>query len=177
LEHLGRFAGWSISATVSEYSSSEGLNICGGGRIISVNLEMCCFTSDRGISGWAPRRFLTTPREIRDHAQSWGSTYNGFVLTPLLERRANPDDRRLYSLHLTKAGGEVLERIGKVAREDQDALLSALTREEREVLSTLLLRVADQRDLFEEFIRDISDSEAPNVLRTTMHKAGEAMNR
>ena len=51
----------------------------------------------------------------------------GFV-----ERRANPDDRRLYSLHLTKAGGEVLERIGKVAREHQDALLSALNREERE---------------------------------------------
>lgn len=65
----------------------------------------------------------------------------------LVERRANPDDRRLYSLHLTKAGGEVLERIGKVAREHQDALLSALTREEREVLSTLLLRVADQQGL------------------------------
>jgi hypothetical protein len=30
--------------------------------------------------------------------------------------------------------------------------------------------------LFEEFIRDISDWEAPNVLRPTMHKAGEAMN-
>ena len=65
----------------------------------------------------------------------------------LVERRANPDDRRLYSLHLTKAGGEVLESIGQVAREHQDALLSALTREEREVLSTLLLRVADQQGL------------------------------
>jgi hypothetical protein len=27
------------------------------------------------------------------------------------------------------------------------------------------------RDLFEEFIRDISDWEAPNVLRSMMHKA------
>src|SRR6202050_3331153 len=49
----------------------------------------------------------------------------GFV-----ERRANPNDRRLYSLHLTKDGGEILEKIGKVAREHQDALLSSITTEE-----------------------------------------------
>ena len=66
----------------------------------------------------------------------------GFV-----ERRANPDDRRLYSLHLTEKGGEVLERIGKVAREHQDALLSALNKEERDELAALLLRIADQQGL------------------------------
>jgi DNA-binding MarR family transcriptional regulator len=66
----------------------------------------------------------------------------GFV-----ERRPNPDDRRLYSLHLTKGGGEILEKLGKVAREHQDALLSALNREERSELSTLLLRIADQQGL------------------------------
>jgi DNA-binding MarR family transcriptional regulator len=65
----------------------------------------------------------------------------------LVERRANPDDRRLYSLHLTKDGGEVLQRIGKVAREHQDALLSTLSREERHELTTLLLRIADQQGL------------------------------
>jgi DNA-binding MarR family transcriptional regulator len=65
----------------------------------------------------------------------------------LVERRANPDDRRLYSLHLTKDGGELLQRIGKVAREHQDALLTALNKEERNELTTLLLRVADQQGL------------------------------
>jgi DNA-binding MarR family transcriptional regulator len=65
----------------------------------------------------------------------------------LVERRSNPDDRRLYSLHLTKDGGELLERIGKVAREHQDALLAALSREERNELTTLLLRIADQQGL------------------------------
>lgn len=65
----------------------------------------------------------------------------------LLERRANPEDRRLYSLHLTEAGGEVLERIGKVAREHQDALLSALNKEQRSELGSLLLRIADQQGL------------------------------
>ena len=66
----------------------------------------------------------------------------GFV-----ERRANPDDRRLYSLHLTKGGGEILDKLSKVAREHQDALLSALNREERNELATLLLRIADQQGL------------------------------
>jgi DNA-binding MarR family transcriptional regulator len=65
----------------------------------------------------------------------------------VVERRANPDDRRLYSLHLTKSGGDLLERIGKVAREHQDALLTALSREERNELATLLLRIADQQEL------------------------------
>jgi DNA-binding MarR family transcriptional regulator len=64
-----------------------------------------------------------------------------------LERRANPDDRRLYSLHLTGPGEQVLGDIGKVAREHQEALLSALSAEERQTLGRLLLRVADQQGL------------------------------
>jgi DNA-binding MarR family transcriptional regulator len=65
----------------------------------------------------------------------------------LLERRPNPEDRRLYSLHLTKEGEEVLVRIGKVAREHQDALLATLSDEERAALGSLLLRIADQQGL------------------------------
>jgi DNA-binding MarR family transcriptional regulator len=66
----------------------------------------------------------------------------GFV-----ERSANPDDRRSHSLRLAKNGEEALERIGKVAREHQDALLSALTKEERDTLAALLLKIADQQGL------------------------------
>ena len=66
----------------------------------------------------------------------------GFV-----ERRANPDDRRLYSLYLAKNGEQALESIGKVAWEHQDALLSALSKEERDQLANLLLRIADQQGL------------------------------
>lgn len=65
----------------------------------------------------------------------------------LVERQANPDDRRLYSLHLTRDGGEILERIGKVAREHQEALLVALTAEERSKLTEMLQRVADEQGL------------------------------
>jgi DNA-binding MarR family transcriptional regulator len=65
----------------------------------------------------------------------------------LIERKPNPDDRRLYSLHLTKDGLEILERLGKVAREHQDALLAALDSEERGSLATLLQKVAREQGL------------------------------
>src|ERR1700722_329371 len=65
----------------------------------------------------------------------------------LVERKANANDRRLYSLYLTKNGGEILERVGRVEREHQDGLLAALSGEEREQLTGLLLRVADQQGL------------------------------
>jgi DNA-binding MarR family transcriptional regulator len=65
----------------------------------------------------------------------------------LVERKQNPNDRRLYSLHLTKNGGEILERIGRVAREHQDALLAALSTDERDQLTGWLHRIADQQGL------------------------------
>jgi DNA-binding MarR family transcriptional regulator len=64
-----------------------------------------------------------------------------------VERKANPDDRRLYSLHLTQDGRETLEKIGSVARKHQDALLSSISSEERNTLATLLLKIADQQGL------------------------------
>ena len=65
----------------------------------------------------------------------------------LVERRAHAHDRRLYSIQLTKNGDHILEKIGKVAREHQDALLSILSNEERDALAALLLKVADQQGL------------------------------
>jgi DNA-binding MarR family transcriptional regulator len=65
----------------------------------------------------------------------------------LVERRAHAQDRRLHSIQLTKNGDEILEKIGKVAREHQDALLSALGKEERDALAALLLKIADQQGL------------------------------
>ena len=65
----------------------------------------------------------------------------------LVERKPNPQDRRLYSLHLTKDGSEILQQIGKVAREHQDALLSTLSSEERAQLTELLHRVAEAQGL------------------------------
>ncbi|MGA8940580.1 MAG: MarR family transcriptional regulator [Acidobacteriaceae bacterium] len=65
----------------------------------------------------------------------------------LVERRANVEDRRLYSLHLTKGGDETLVGIGRIAREHQEALLGALDGEERGRLRELLKRIADEQGL------------------------------
>src|SRR5208337_2586934 len=65
----------------------------------------------------------------------------------LVERKPNPQDRRLYSLHLTNEGREILGQIGKLAREHQEALLSALSGEDRTKLAELLQRVADEQGL------------------------------
>jgi DNA-binding MarR family transcriptional regulator len=85
--------------------------------------------------------------KLKIHPSRLVSILDNLEKRGLVERRANPDDRRLYSLHLTQAGGEILEKIGSVAREHQDALLSCISWEERNTLATLLLRIADQQGL------------------------------
>ena len=65
----------------------------------------------------------------------------------LVERQADPADRRSYALHLTDKGREALKAIGRVARDHQDALLASLTGEEQNMLAVLLRRVADQQGL------------------------------
>ena len=65
----------------------------------------------------------------------------------LVERRANPDDRRSHALHLTEKGRATLEAIGLVGREHQQALLAALNEDEQGQLAVLLRRIADQQGL------------------------------
>jgi DNA-binding MarR family transcriptional regulator len=84
---------------------------------------------------------------LRIHPSRLVSILDHLEKRGLVERRANPDDRRLYSLHLTQAGGRALEKIGSVARQHQEALLSSISREERNTLATLLLKIADQQGL------------------------------
>jgi DNA-binding MarR family transcriptional regulator len=84
---------------------------------------------------------------LRIHPSRLVAILDNLAKRGLVERRANPDDRRLYSLHLTQAGSGALEKIGAVARQHQEALLSSLSREERNTLATLLLKLADQQGL------------------------------
>jgi DNA-binding MarR family transcriptional regulator len=65
----------------------------------------------------------------------------------LLDRQANVEDRRLYSLQLTAAGRERMAELGRVAREHNEALCSALNAEERVQLESLLSRIAEQQGL------------------------------
>jgi DNA-binding MarR family transcriptional regulator len=65
----------------------------------------------------------------------------------MIERRADLADRRSYALHLTNKGRDTMKAIGRVARDHQDALLAPLSAQERDLLGSLLLRVADQHGL------------------------------
>lgn len=65
----------------------------------------------------------------------------------LVERRRNPDDRRLHALHLTDAGHALLARIGDVATAHDDAVCAELDPDERAQLRALLGRLADAHGL------------------------------
>jgi DNA-binding MarR family transcriptional regulator len=72
---------------------------------------------------------------------------DGLEQRGLVERRRNPDDRRLYAVHLTEAGRRFMAELARVAREHDDAVLGGLDAGERAQLHDLLTRVARARGL------------------------------
>ncbi len=65
----------------------------------------------------------------------------------LAERRDHPEDRRVYALHLTEKGSRAMAEIGRVARAHDDAVCASLSEKERELLRSLLSRIADDQKL------------------------------
>jgi DNA-binding MarR family transcriptional regulator len=65
----------------------------------------------------------------------------------LIERRSNPDDRRVYALFLTAAGEKALRDIGRSNTEHLEALCAGLDATERSQLAALLERIARQHGL------------------------------
>jgi DNA-binding MarR family transcriptional regulator len=65
----------------------------------------------------------------------------------LLRRGDSADDRRVYELSLTEKGRRALEAVGRVARAHEDSFLAPLNGEERQRLSALLARLAQNEGL------------------------------
>jgi DNA-binding MarR family transcriptional regulator len=66
----------------------------------------------------------------------------------LVERRPDPEDRRVRGLHLTRKGRGVLDRAAKIAMDYETQLCAGINREEREQLIDLLQRLqVTQTDL------------------------------
>jgi DNA-binding MarR family transcriptional regulator len=65
----------------------------------------------------------------------------------LVERKRNPDDRRLHALHVTEAGRATLGEVGAIGRAHDDALCRSLDDDERETLRALLTRIATDQGL------------------------------
>ena len=64
-----------------------------------------------------------------------------------VERRRNPDDRRLHALHLSAAGKRLLRKVSELARQHEQQLTAALSADERDALRDLLAAVANQQGL------------------------------
>ena len=65
----------------------------------------------------------------------------------LVERRDHPEDWRVYAVHLTEKGSRTMAEIGRVARAHDDAVCAPLSEKERELLWSLLSRIADAQEL------------------------------
>ncbi|WP_433607702.1 MarR family winged helix-turn-helix transcriptional regulator [Dactylosporangium sp. CA-139114] len=65
----------------------------------------------------------------------------------LVERRTGSNDRRHHELYLTVDGERVMMDMRSIATEHDDEMLTALEPEEREQLTGLLQKIADQQGL------------------------------
>jgi DNA-binding MarR family transcriptional regulator len=64
-----------------------------------------------------------------------------------LERRRNPDDRRLHALHLTAAGKKMMSKIGELGRQHERLMTAGLTADDKGTLRQLLSTVAQRQGL------------------------------
>lgn len=64
-----------------------------------------------------------------------------------IERRRNPDDRRLYALYLTAAGKKLMRKLSELARQHELGFASALDPKQYNTLRDLLATVAQQQGL------------------------------
>ena len=86
-----------------------------------------------GQLGLLPSRVVAYVDELEDR---------GYV-----ERRRNPDDRRLHALYLTAAGKKVLTKIGELGRQHDRLLTAGLDSQQRDTLHQLLATIAEQQGL------------------------------
>lgn len=64
-----------------------------------------------------------------------------------VERRRNPDDRRLHALYLSTAGKKTLRRIGELARRHDERMTAGLDAAQRDNLHVLLQALAIHHEL------------------------------
>jgi len=64
-----------------------------------------------------------------------------------VERRRNPDDRRLHALHLSASGRKLMKQIGDLARRHDRRLTAGLTAAQRTTLRELLAGLAEREGL------------------------------
>ena len=64
-----------------------------------------------------------------------------------VERRRNPDDRRLHALYLTPSGKKALNKIGELGRQHERLMTAGLDTEQHDTLRQLLAVIAERQGL------------------------------
>jgi DNA-binding MarR family transcriptional regulator len=64
-----------------------------------------------------------------------------------VERRRNPDDRRLHALYLTPSGKKALNKIGELGRQHERLMTAGLDTEQHDTLRHLLAVIAERQGL------------------------------
>ena len=86
-----------------------------------------------GQLGLLPSRVVAYVDELEDR---------GYV-----ERRRNPDDRRLHALYLTASGKKLVSKIGELGRQRERLMTAGLDTDQRDTLRRLLSAVAERQGL------------------------------
>lgn len=130
-------------------------------RSVGFLLSQLGFVGSKGFSaalepvGIDPREFLLLRFVATSEGQSQQALAERLMVPPsrmvalvdhleetgLIERRPDPDDRRVRGLHLTRKGRNTLERAFRVALDFEQKLCAGLEPEEREQLIDLLQKV------------------------------------
>jgi DNA-binding MarR family transcriptional regulator len=137
-------------------------------RSVGFLISQLGFFSSRRFSealaplGLDPREFLLLRFVAASEGQSQQALAERLAIPPsrmvalvdhleesgFLERRPDPEDRRVRGLHLTRKGRGVLERAFKIAIDYETQLCAGINREERELLIDLLQKLQEgQTDL------------------------------
>ncbi|SNR47908.1 MarR family winged helix-turn-helix transcriptional regulator [Actinomadura mexicana] len=83
--------------------------------------------------GMPPSRFVPFADELEERG--------------LIERRRNPEDRRLYALYLTEKGFALLAGLAEAGAAHEKEMCRALSQDEHRQVKALLERVAEQQGL------------------------------
>lgn len=74
-----------------------------------------------------------------------GQTIDKLEEKGYVQRKKDPNDRRVYRLYVTEEGKKILESYGEKIRQSEDAILSMLDQEQRQIFCTALKELTIRR--------------------------------
>lgn len=67
----------------------------------------------------------------------------------LVQRMQHESDRRTHALHITEDGENMMQTIASIGLEHRERVLASLSNEEKQLLTDLLQKIADEQGLLE----------------------------